>query len=64
MLPRAKSVSWERGAPNILQPEEPFNTGFKAFVSAEELQILVRHAEQPQRVSRFTLEKRLDYWMI
>ena len=51
LFPRAKSVVWEGGNPKILTPEEPYNTGFKTFLSAEELQIHVRHAEQPQRVS-------------
>ena len=51
LFPRAKNVSWEAGRPRIIETQELFNTGFKSFVSAEELGCLVRHAEQPHRVS-------------
>ena len=51
LFPRAKSVVWDGGSPHVQDPQEAYNTGFKTFISAEELQILVRHAEQPQRVS-------------
>ena len=51
LFPRAKNVSWEGGHPVVIPPEDQYNTGFKVFLQAEELQILVRHAEQPQRVS-------------
>ena len=54
LFPKAKSVSWERGTPMILEAKEPYNTGFKSFVSAEEVGLLVRHAEQPHRVSDIT----------
>lgn len=53
LFPRAKNVSWEGGQPNIVMSDDPYNSGFKNFISAEELQVLVRHAEQPQRVRSY-----------
>lgn len=35
-----------------MEPEEDWSSGFKTFVSAEELGLMVKHAEQPHRVSR------------
>lgn len=40
--------------PTIQEAKELYNTGFKTFVSAEEMGLLVRHAEQPHRVSDIT----------
>ena len=57
LFPRAKSVIWQGGYPIIQEPEEPYNTGFKTFISAEELGIHLRHAEQPQRVSNRSLSQ-------
>ena len=54
LFPKAKSVSWEGGVPTIQEAKELYNTGFKTFVSAEEMGLLVRHAEQPHRVSDIT----------
>ena len=54
LFPKAKSVSWEGGMPRIQEAKELYNTGFKTFVSAEEMGLLVRHAEQPHRVSDLT----------
>ena len=51
LFPRAKNVRWKGQAPLIVETNEPYNSGFKAFVTAEELVMLVKHAEQPQRVS-------------
>ena len=51
LFPRAKNVAWKDGQPTFERSNDPYNTGFKTFVSAEELQVLVRHAEQPHRVS-------------
>lgn len=51
LFPRAKNVVWRNGKPVIEESTEPFNTGFKAFVTGEELVMMVRHAEQPHRVS-------------
>lgn len=49
LFPKAKNVSWEGGSPKVVETKEMFNSGFKTFVSAEELGCLVRHAEQPHR---------------
>lgn len=51
LFPRAKNVVWTGGKPTILTSSEPFNTGFKTFITAEELIMMSRHAEQPHRVS-------------
>ena len=54
LFPKAKNVSWEGGMPRIQETKEVYDTGFKTFVSAEEMGLLVRHAEQPHRVSDMT----------
>lgn len=54
LFPKAKNVSWEGGIPTIQEAKELYNTGFKTFVSAEEMGLLVKHAEQPHRVSDMT----------
>ena len=51
LFPRAKNVVWKDGKPTIEESTELFNSGFKTFVTSEELVMLVRHAEQPHRVS-------------
>ncbi len=51
LFPKAKQVEWDSGVPIIIETDEPFNSGFKSFVTAEELVMLVKHAEFPQRVS-------------
>ena len=54
LFPKAKNVTWEGGMPRIQEAKEMYNTGFKTFVSAEEMGLFVRHAEQPHRVSDVT----------
>ena len=51
LFPKARQVSWTNGVPTIVETDEPFNSGFQHFVSKEELVMLVKHAEFPQRVS-------------
>jgi len=51
LFPRAKNVVWQGGKPIITQNDEPFNSGFKSFLTSEEMVMLVKHAEQPHRVS-------------
>jgi hypothetical protein len=51
LFPKAKQVEWDSGVPIIIETDEPFNSGFKSFVTGEELVMLVKHAEFPQRVS-------------
>ncbi|MCJ1475476.1 hypothetical protein MMC13_004139 [Lambiella insularis] len=49
LFPRAKNVKWQRQQPMIMESTEPFNSGFKGFITNEELVSMVRFAEQPQR---------------
>lgn len=51
LFPKAKNVEWDSGVPRVLEPDEPYNTGFKGFVTQEEMVMLTKHAEFPQRVS-------------
>lgn len=51
LFPRAKNVVWLNGKPVIHASNEPFNTGFKTFITGEELVMMCKHAEQPHRVS-------------
>lgn len=51
LFPRAKNVVWNDGKPVVEVTDEPFNSGFKGFITGEEMVMLVRHAEQPHRVS-------------
>ncbi|TQS39421.1 hypothetical protein Golomagni_00054 [Golovinomyces magnicellulatus] len=51
LFPKAKSVEWLGFVPRIIppNPENLFNSGFKGFVSMEELVMLVKHVETPLR---------------
>lgn len=51
LFPKAKNVSWPGGDPKIVRNDEPYNSGFKSFITGEELVMMVKHAEQPHRVS-------------
>ena len=53
LFPKAKNVKWTNGAAYILptDPYDKFNSGFQGFVSKEELVMLVKHVEAPQRAS-------------
>ena len=53
LFPKAKNVTWSQGRPEITpkDPNDPYNSGFQGFVSKEELVMLVKHVEAPQRVS-------------
>ena len=59
LFPKAKNVKWQGAKPVIKEATELFNSGFKTFVSLEELGCLVRHAEQPHRVSLFRVQYNL-----
>ncbi|KAG6355554.1 hypothetical protein INS49_003516 [Diaporthe citri] len=50
LFPLAKGVRWEGAVPVVLEdhPSEPWNC-FKGFVSDEEMAMLVKHVEVPQR---------------
>jgi hypothetical protein len=53
LFPKAKNVSWNGAKPVIarVDPNDKYNSGFQGFVSKEELVMLVKHVEAPQRVS-------------
>ncbi|KAI4176896.1 MAG: hypothetical protein LQ343_000753 [Gyalolechia ehrenbergii] len=51
LFPKAKNVEWRNGRPLIKESNDAFNSGFKNFVTNEELLQLVSHAEKPHRVS-------------
>ena len=48
---RAKNVEWRAGVPIITESSDPYNSGFKGFLTSEELVRLIQHAESPHRVS-------------
>ena len=50
LFPKAKNVKWNGQTPVIVPPTEPYNTGFKSFITGEELVQMVKHAQQPHRV--------------
>ncbi|KAL8768979.1 MAG: hypothetical protein Q9209_004896 [Squamulea sp. 1 TL-2023] len=49
LFPRAKNCTWEYGRPRITESTEPYNTGFKSFVTNEELLQTVTWADKPHR---------------
>ncbi|KAL8790657.1 MAG: hypothetical protein Q9213_000505 [Squamulea squamosa] len=49
LFPRAKNCTWEHGRPQITESTEPYNTGFKTFVTNEELLQTVTWADKPHR---------------
>jgi hypothetical protein len=53
LFPKAKNVQWESSRPQIIErdPNDPYNSGFQGFVTKEELIMMVKHVETPQRVS-------------
>lgn len=56
MFSRARLVRWEGANPVILETDEYWGegikaTGFQGFLTNEEITMLVKHAETPQRVS-------------
>lgn len=56
LFPKAKNVEWQHGRPIIRDSDEPYNSGFKSFVTNEELLQLVSHAEKPHRVSNASVD--------
>lgn len=50
LFPKAKNVKWRGTYPEIIKETDKYNTGFKGFVSREELVMLVKHIEHPARV--------------
>jgi len=53
LFPKAKNVMWSGGRPNIIpkDPNDIYSSGFQGFVSKEEVVMMVKHVEAPQRVS-------------
>ncbi|PBP16904.1 hypothetical protein BUE80_DR012369 [Diplocarpon rosae] len=51
LFPKAKNVTWAGSKPIIKATEfnDPYNSGFQGFISKEELVMLVKHVEAPQR---------------
>ncbi|KAK0109877.1 hypothetical protein ONS95_002548 [Cadophora gregata] len=53
LFPKAKNVTWSGSRP-IIKPKDDndkYNSGFQGFIIKEELVMLVKHVEAPQRVS-------------
>ncbi|KAL8690252.1 MAG: hypothetical protein Q9218_004261 [Villophora microphyllina] len=57
MFPRAKNCTWRDGRPVITESQEAYNTGFKTFLTNEELLQMVTHAEKPHRFPWFAVER-------
>lgn len=53
LFPKAKNVQWDGMRPHIVprDPNDPYNSGFQGFIIKEELIMLLKHVESPQRVS-------------
>jgi len=51
LFPRAKCVEWDDQVPLVHKPNEAFDSGFLGFLNTEEMNMMVKHAEMPQRVS-------------
>ncbi|KIX10238.1 uncharacterized protein Z518_01319 [Rhinocladiella mackenziei CBS 650.93] len=52
LFPRARSVIWvneKNGAPKYVETTDPYSSGFNGFLTREELNGVIRHAEYPQR---------------
>lgn len=51
LFPKAKNVQWRGSHPVIIErdPNDRYNSGFQGFISKEELVMLVKHVEAPQR---------------
>lgn len=50
LFPRAKQIIWKNGVPHLSPNGDPYSTGFQGFFTHEEIFLLIRHAEHPQRV--------------
>ncbi|KAL8729117.1 MAG: hypothetical protein Q9166_004948 [cf. Caloplaca sp. 2 TL-2023] len=57
LFPRAKNCIWEHGRPRITESNEPYNTGFKSFVTNEELLQMVTWADKPHRFPWFCIDR-------
>ena len=50
LFPKAKNVTWHGQVPEIQPETDIWLTGFIGFLTNEELVMMVKYAEQPQRV--------------
>jgi hypothetical protein len=58
LFPKAKNVTWN-GPRAVIQAKDPndmYSSGFQGFLTKEELLLLTKCVEQPQRVSFFVHE--------
>ncbi len=55
LFPKTTNVKWIGIDPIIETCTDAWNSGFKGFVSREELVMLLKHVETPQRASTLTL---------
>lgn len=55
LFPKATNVIWHGTVPEVmpLDPNDRYSTGFKGFINPEELVLLVKHVQDPNRVSLF-----------
>lgn len=55
LFPKATNVVWHGMVPEIIpaDPDDRYNTGFKGFINPEELVLLVKQVQDPNRVSLF-----------
>lgn len=51
LFPRARSMTWQGQEPVVEHAGDEFSSGFLGFLTQEEITMLVKHAEVPQRVS-------------
>lgn len=53
LFPKARNVRWVGSRPQIIpkDPNDRYSSGFQGFVTSEEIVMLVKHVETPQRVS-------------
>jgi hypothetical protein len=49
LFPRAKCVKWEGHTPHVYTSTEAYNSGFQGFITNEEMVMITKHAETPQR---------------
>jgi len=55
LFPKAKCVVWKGQEPIITLPMDTHNSGFRGFITSEEMVMTVRWAENPARVSTVRL---------
>jgi hypothetical protein len=56
LFPKATNVIWRGMVPEVMpldpnNPNDRYSTGFKGFINPEELVLLVKHVQDPNRVS-------------